>query len=167
MSASKRLFTATTLSNLRQGSNLISLMTPEQRMLVEGWAAEHGHKAFGINDNGNMLSCAFLHPVQANPLKGFLENAPRVPGLSVELCSPKSGLREHKKPFVLDFIFTHPQHLRKGLARDLLEGLKEQGFDMSAFCEDYRSEKVFLAAKFRAVARTNMYGNKFLLAQYP
>jgi len=53
-------------------------------------------------------------------------------------------LREHTKPYVIDYIYTYPEYRRRGLAKSLIDKItKERKYECTAFCDNDNSIKLF------------------------
>jgi hypothetical protein len=119
------------------------------RMWVDDWLREDTdaiwaalHKNYG-KSNHTVTCIALMHKIQTDPMG------------------------THKKPVVLDYIFTNPICRRQGYALAMIQDLKhltaktEHG--LTAFCDSSESECLFEKAGFMVKDK----GNLVAVARYP
>lgn len=91
--------------------------------IVKEWLETDDTKCYYVGDDDNIFSFVLIHGIDYDPY-GKYDN-----------------------PYVIDYVFTFPNYRRKGYAMQLLSYLKSL-FQVTAFCENLESEKLFKKANY-------------------
>ena len=92
---------------------------------VMSWARETKVRAFAIMEQSKIVAMALIHLVDFNPINP-----------------------DRQAPWVIDFIVTHPDYRRRGLAMTLVAEVKRNTSDLVAFTSNKASDELFSKSGF-------------------
>ena len=95
---------------------IIENENPYITIYINQWLTNQIIKSYIMKDDNNTVVCfAILHKMDFDPLKQF------------------------KKPYLLDLIYTFEEHRRKGYASTLIDRMKENKEELTLFCSNKES----------------------------
>lgn len=82
---------------------------PESQQLIQQWFTEKNRVLILYKSDTRVIGFALLHPVDFDPYG------------------------QHTKPYVIDLIYVDVAHRKRGVGAAMLEKLKTEGYEMTAF----------------------------------